>query len=227
MPENLQPSSLQLIDGPASAPATLLLAHGAGAPMDSPFMQTVACGLAGLGWRVVRFEFPYMAQARLSGKRRAPDRQPVLLQSWRDQVAAAASEGPLFIGGKSMGGRMASLVLEEQAQAAAVLGCLCLGYPFHPPGKPDSLRIDHLQTFTQPVLVVQGERDSFGRRAEVESYELSSAVQLHWIADGDHSFKPTKRSGLSESANLEQAIAASHQFMAQIMASTCRDRSDG
>ncbi|MBM5793742.1 MAG: alpha/beta hydrolase [Cyanobacteria bacterium K_DeepCast_0m_m1_088] len=227
MPENPQPSSLQLIDGPASAPATLLLAHGAGAPMDSPFMQTVACGLAGLGWRVVRFEFPYMAQARLSGKRRAPDRQPVLLQSWRDQVAAAASEGPLFIGGKSMGGRMASLVLEEQAQAAAVLGCLCLGYPFHPPGKPDSLRIDHLQTFTQPVLVVQGERDSFGRRAEVESYELSSAVQLHWIADGDHSFKPTKRSGLSESANLEQAIAASHQFMAQIMASTCRDRSDG
>jgi len=227
MPENPQPSSLRLIDGPASAPATLLLAHGAGAPMDSPFMQTVACGLAGLGWRVVRFEFPYMAQARLSGKRRAPDRQPVLLQSWRDQVAAAASEGPLFIGGKSMGGRMASLVLEEQAQAAAVLGCLCLGYPFHPPGKPDSLRIDHLQTFTQPVLVVQGERDSFGRRAEVESYELSSAVQLHWIADGDHSFKPTKRSGLSESANLEQAIAASHQFMAQIMASTCRDRSDG
>jgi len=227
MPENPQPSSLRLIDGPASAPATLLLAHGAGAPMDSPFMQTVACGLAGLGWRVVRFEFPYMAQARLSGKRRAPDRQPVLLQSWRDQVAAAASEGPLFIGGKSMGGRMASLVLEEQAQAAAVLGCLCLGYPFHPPGKPDSLRIDHLQTLTQPVLVVQGERDSFGRRAEVESYELSSAVQLHWIADGDHSFKPTKRSGLSESANLEQAIAASHQFMAQIMASTCRDRSDG
>jgi predicted alpha/beta-hydrolase family hydrolase len=227
MPENPQPSSLQLIDGPASAPATLLLAHGAGAPMDSPFMQTVACGLAGLGWRVVRFEFPYMAQARQSGKRRAPDRQPVLLQSWRDQVAAAVSEGPLFIGGKSMGGRMASLVLEEQAQAAAVLGCLCLGYPFHPPGKPDSLRIDHLQTLTQPVLVVQGERDSFGRRAEVESYELSSAVQLHWIADGDHSFKPTKRSGLSESANLEQAIAASHQFMTQVMASTCRDRSDG
>lgn len=223
MPEAPPPSPLQLIDGPASAPATLLLAHGAGAPMDSPFLQTMACGLAALGWRVVRFEFPYMAKARQSGQRRAPDRQPVLLQSWRDQVAAAASQGPLFLGGKSMGGRMASLVLEEQAQAAAVLGCLCLGYPFHPPGKPESLRIAHLETLTQPVLVVQGERDSFGRRAEVEGYGLSSAVQVHWIPDGDHSFKPTKRSGLSESANLQEAIAAADQFMA----SCCRDRSAG
>ena len=223
MPEAPPPSPLQLIDGPASAPATLLLAHGAGAPMDSPFLQTMASGLAALGWRVVRFEFPYMAKARQSGQRRAPDRQPVLLQSWRDQVAAAASQGPLFLGGKSMGGRMASLVLEEQAQAAAVLGCLCLGYPFHPPGKPESLRIAHLQTLTQPLLVVQGERDSFGRRAEVEGYGLSSAVQVHWIPDGDHSFKPTKRSGLSESANLQEAIAAADQFMA----SCCRDRSAG
>jgi predicted alpha/beta-hydrolase family hydrolase len=191
--------------------------------MDSPFLQTMASGLAALGWRVVRFEFPYMAKARQSGQRRAPDRQPVLLQSWRDQVAAAASQGPLFLGGKSMGGRMASLVLEEQAQAAAVLGCLCLGYPFHPPGKPESLRIAHLQTLTQPALVVQGERDSFGRRAEVEGYGLSSAVQVHWIPDGDHSFKPTKRSGLSEGANLQEAIAAADQFMA----SCCRDRSAG
>lgn len=223
MPEAPPQSPLQLIDGPASAPATLLLAHGAGAPMDSPFLQTMASGLAALGWRVVRFEFPYMAKARQSGQRRAPDRQPVLLQSWRDQVAAAASQGPLFLGGKSMGGRMASLVLEEQAQAAVVLGCLCLGYPFHPPGKPESLRIAHLETLTQPVLVVQGERDSFGRRAEVEGYGLSSAVQVHWIPDGDHSFKPTKRSGLSESANLQEAIAAADQFMA----SCCRDRSAG
>jgi len=223
MPEASLPAPLQLIDGPPLAPATLLLAHGAGAPMDSPFMQTMACGLAELGWRVLRFEFPYMAQARQSGKRRAPDRQPVLLQSWRDQVAAAASEGPLLIGGKSMGGRMASLVLEEQAKAAPVLGCLCFGYPFHPPGKPDVLRIDHLQTLTQPTLVVQGERDSFGRRAEVETYGLSPAVQLHWIPDGDHSFKPTKRSGLSEQANLQEAIAAADQFMASV----CRDRSGG
>jgi predicted alpha/beta-hydrolase family hydrolase len=186
-------------------------------------MHTMACGLAELGWRVVRFEFPYMAQARQSGQRRAPDRLPVLLQCWCDQVAAAAADGPLFIGGKSMGGRMASLVLEEQAKAAPVLGCLCLGYPFHPPGKPDALRIEHLKTLMQPALVVQGERDSFGRRAEVETYALSSAVQLHWIPDGDHSFKPTKRSGQSEQANLQQAIAAADQFMA----SFCRDRSGG
>ncbi len=98
-----------------------------------------------------------------------------------------------------------------------------MGYPFHPPGKPDALRIEHLQTLTQPALVVQGERDSFGRRAEVETYALSSAVQLHWIPDGDHSFKPTKRSGLSEQANLQQAIAAADQFMASFY----RDRSGG
>ena len=212
-----------LVDGLDAAPATLLLAHGAGAPMDSPFLQTIATGLAERGWRVLRFEFPYMAQARRLGQRRAPDRQPVLLQSWRDQVARAADHGPLFIGGKSMGGRMASLVLDELAAANPVLACLCFGYPFHPPGKPDALRIEHLQTLRHPCLVLQGERDTFGRRAEVEAYALSPAVQVQWIADGDHSFKPTKRSGFSESGNLQQAIAAADQFMT----SCCRDRSGG
>jgi predicted alpha/beta-hydrolase family hydrolase len=212
-----------LVDGPDAAPATLLLAHGAGAPMDSPFLQTIATGLAERGWRVLRFEFPYMAQARRLGQRRAPDRQPVLLQSWRDQVARAADHGPLFIGGKSMGGRMASLVLDELAAANPVLACLCFGYPFHPPGKPDALRIEHLQCLRYPCLVLQGERDTFGRRAEVEAYALSPAVQVQWIADGDHSFKPTKRSGFSESGNLQQAIAAADQFMT----SCCRDRSGG
>lgn len=212
-----------LLDGPDAAPATLLLAHGAGAPMDSPFMNTIATGLAGQGWRVLRFEFPYMAQARRSGQRRAPDRQPVLLQSWRDQVAQASAEGPLFMGGKSMGGRMASLLLDELAATDSVLGCLCLGYPFHPPGKPEALRIEHLQTLRHPCLVLQGERDTFGRRTEVEAYTLSAAVQVQWIPDGDHSFKPTKRSGLNESDNLQQAIAAADQFMAWC----CRDRSGG
>ena len=212
-----------LIDGLDSAPATLLLAHGAGAAMDSPFMHTLATGLAERGWRVVRFEFPYMAQARRSGQRRAPDRQPLLLQCWREQVALQLPHAPLFIGGKSMGGRMASLLLDELAAHQPLLGCLCFGYPFHPPGKPDALRIEHLQSLTRPCLVIQGERDSFGRRSEVEAYPLSSALQLDWIPDGDHSFKPSKRSGLRESDNLERAIIAADRFMA----SCCRDRSAG
>jgi predicted alpha/beta-hydrolase family hydrolase len=208
-----QQAALRLSDGPDAAPASLLLAHGAGAPMDSPFMEAIALGLADRGWRVLRFEFPYMARRRSSGRQQAPDRQPVLLESWRHQVTLAASEGPLFIGGKSMGGRMASLLIDELAASAGVLGCLCLGYPFHPPGKPDQLRTDHLQRMVSPCLILQGERDSFGKRAEVEGYTLSSAISVNWIPDGDHSFKPTKRSGRSESANLELAIASCDQFM--------------
>ncbi|MEY3751440.1 MAG: hypothetical protein RLZZ631_390 [Cyanobacteriota bacterium] len=221
----LDPASAlpRLVDGPASAPATLLLAHGAGAPMDSPFMAAVALGLANRGWRVVRFEFPYMARRRSSGRQQAPDRQAVLLESWRDQVVREAAEGPLFIGGKSMGGRMASLLLDELAEAGAVLGCLCLGYPFHPPGKPDQLRIDHLRAMRRSCLILQGERDSFGKRHEVERYDLAASIAVEWIPDGDHSFKPTKRSGLSEADNLDRAVERCDQFMA----SSCPDRSGG
>ena len=191
--------------------------------MDSPFMQVLGGGLAERGWRVVRFEFPYMARSRATGKRHGPDRQPVLLESWREQVAAVATEGPLFIGGKSMGGRMASVLLDELAHSSAVRACLCFGYPFHPPGKPESLRTEHLLAMRSACLIVQGERDSFGRRAEVENYGLPPTIQLTWIPDGDHSFKPTKRSGRDEASNLALAVAAADQFMALF----CPDRSVG
>jgi predicted alpha/beta-hydrolase family hydrolase len=207
------PSPELLCNGPETAGATLVLAHGAGAAMDSPFMQAIAEGLSERGWRVLRFEFPYMARSRLSGKRHGPDRQPVLLDSWRQQVLAQVGAGPLLIGGKSMGGRMASLLADELAATAHVLGCICLGYPFHPPGKPQQLRIEHLQQIHTPCLILQGERDTFGRRDEVESYQLSPAVQLAWIADGDHSFKPTKRSGFEEASNLEAAVGRCDQFI--------------
>jgi predicted alpha/beta-hydrolase family hydrolase len=207
----------RLIDGPvtasAQAPATLLLAHGAGAPMDSPFMTAIAAGLAERGWRVVRFEFPYMAHMRLTGQRRAPDRLPKLLEAFRQEVAlqAEATPGqPLFIGGKSMGGRLASLLAD---QLAAVSGCLCLGYPFHPPGKPAQLRTEHLEELRTPSLILQGERDSFGRRGEVEGYSLSPAITLQWIAAGDHSFKPTRSSGHTEAGNWQAAVHACDQFM--------------
>lgn len=191
--------------------------------MDSPFMQFLASGLAERGWRVLRFEFPYMARSRATGQRHGPDRQPVLLESWRQQVAEVAGKGTLFIGGKSMGGRMASLLLDELAHSSAVRGCLCFGYPFHPPGKPESLRTEHLLAMRSHCLIVQGERDSFGRRAEVESYRLPPTIRLAWIPDGDHSFKPTKRSGRDEHTNLALAVAVADQFMA----SCCPDRLGG
>ena len=203
----------RLINGPADAPASLLLAHGAGAPMDSPFMEAITTGLAAKGWRVVRFEFPYMAQQRLSGRRRAPDRLPRLLECFRDQIALASDGRPLLIGGKSMGGRIASLLVDQLHAEGAVSGCICLGYPFHPQGKPDQLRTEHLCNLSAPTLILQGERDSFGRRGEVEAYGLAPQITLEWIPAGDHSFKPTRGSGLSEADNLAGAVARCDAFL--------------
>ena len=190
-----------LTDGPAGAPLTLALAHGAGAPMDSHFMARIAEGIAAAGWRVVRFEFPYMAARRTTGKKKPPDREPVLLDAWRT-VAAGYRADRLAIGGKSLGGRMASMVADE----AEVRGLLCLGYPFHPPGRPDRLRTAHLETLATPALILQGERDPFGRADEVPGYRLSDAVAVSWLPDGDHSFKPRKASGHTGEGNLALAV---------------------
>ena len=210
----------QLIDGPADAPATLLFAHGAGAAMDSQFMAAIAGGLAAKGWRVVRFEFPYMARMRETGRRQGPDRLPLLQEAFREQVRverASWPQRPLFIGGKSLGGRVASLLIDQLAASSGVQGCLCFGYPFHPPGKPLSLRTEHLAELQSPTLILQGERDPFGKRQEVESYVLSAQVQLQWIPSGDHSFKPTKSSGLSEADNWATAVAYGDQFIRQLI----------
>lgn len=203
-----------LFDGPATAPMTVALAHGAGAPMDSPFMETVAKGLADHGLRVARFEFAYMAKRRSEGTKKPPDRAPVLLQSWREVIDRLGHER-LVVGGKSMGGRIASMVAATlEDEGAPVAGVACLGYPFHPPGKPDRLRTEHLQAITTPTLILQGERDPFGRRDEVEGYTLSDAVELYWLPDGDHGFKPRKASGRSEAENIAEAVAVLARFAA-------------
>ena len=187
---------------------TLVLAHGAGQGADSPFMETMAVLLAARGLRVVRFDFPYMARARAEGRRRPPDPRARLLACWGAVLDALerAGEDParLIIGGKSMGGRMASLAALERP----VAGLLCLGYPFHPPGKPGSTRIEHLEDIATPTLICQGERDPFGRPDEVACYRLGPAVELVWIADGEHSFKPTRGSGLRWEDTLTQAADA-------------------
>ena len=203
------PTALRLrFDGPARAEHRLVLAHGAGAPMDSPFLETMALELAERGIRVVRFEFPYM-RARRIGKRPPPNRAAVLQETWREVLAKLGSPEGLILGGKSLGGRMASLI----ADRCGVAGCVCLGYPFHPPAKPDKLRTAHLETLMTPTLIVQGERDPFGPRAEVTGFRLSSSIEFVWLPDGDHSFRPRKRSGITEADNLRAAVQAVASFI--------------
>ncbi len=201
-----------LTDGPENAPVTIVLAHGAGAAMDTPFMATMAAGLAAAGLRVIRFEFPYMAKRRADGKRRGPDRKPVLLESWREVLGTLGPVERLIVGGKSMGGRIASELAATEHTDFAIAGVVCLGYPFHPAGKPDSLRTEHLRAFPVPLLIVQGERDALGSRTEVEGYDLDPNIDIVWLPDGDHSFKPRKKSGHTEDENLAAAVAAVAAF---------------
>lgn len=191
---------------PAGPPlATLLLAHGAGAGMDSPFMEQLAEALARRDLRTLRFDFPYMARARAEGRRRPPNPAPVLLEHWRAMVATwrAAESGPLWLAGKSMGGRMASLLADE----LGATGLVCLGYPFHPAGKPERLRTEHLATLATPTLIVQGERDALGTRTEVAGYALAPTLEVQWIATADHDLKPLKSSGLSQTQALVETAA--------------------
>jgi uncharacterized protein len=192
-----------MYDGPEDASFTLVLAHGAGAPMDSPFMNGIASGVAAAGIRVVRFEFPYMNARRRTHKRSAPDREPVLRAAWQEVIEALGGASRLVIGGKSMGGRIASLIADE----SGVRGLVCLGYPFHPPGRPQRLRVEHLRELRTPTLIVQGSRDALGSRDDVVAYALSTHVRIAWIEDGDHSFKPPKRSGRTLEQNMAEAIS--------------------
>ncbi|MCA8970104.1 MAG: alpha/beta fold hydrolase [Planctomycetes bacterium] len=198
-----------LVDGPAKSLATVVLAHGAGAGMEHAFLQTVALGLAKRGLRVVRFEFRYM-QARREGRRPGPDRMPALLERMRE--IAIAQKGPVILAGKSMGGRVATMLADE----IEARGVVVFGYPFHPPGKPENLRTAHLETLETPTLILQGERDTFGTREEVAKYRLSKRIRIEWIPDGDHSFKPRKRSGFTLESGLETAIAAAAEFVTNV-----------
>lgn len=202
-----------LFDGPDGAPITLVLAHGAGAPMNSTFMNVVARGVAQGGFRVARFEFPYMRARREGGTRRAPDPGPVLKESWLQAITHLGGPAGLVIGGKSLGGRIASMAADE----AGVAGLVCLGYPFHPPGKPDRLRTKHLETIRTPALFVQGTRDALGSREDAAGYRLSESIRIAWIEDGDHSFKPRASSGRTETQNLSEAIAHVLEFLTKRM----------
>ena len=176
-------------------------------------MTFAATALASVGFRVARFEFGYMAARRTSGHKRPPPRAETLKTEYLGAVAALACSGPLIIGGKSMGGRVASMVADGLYGEKAIAGLLCLGYPFHPPQRPENLRTAHLQDLRTPTLICQGTRDPLGNRDEVAGYELSTQIELLWLEDGDHDLKPRKTiSGHTLEGHLQTMAGAALQW---------------
>ena len=180
----------------------IIFAHGAGAGLQSDFMQYMALGLAVHNIEVVRFNFPYWQQFMDTGKRRLPDRQPVLQHAMQSVAAQFQDDKPLFLMGKSMGARVAFQCADKLGAKAAI----GLGFPFHPVGKPDTLRLADLVNSRKQNLIIQGERDALGRCSEVADYPLPENLQINWLAHADHSFIPTKRSGIDSTTILQSAI---------------------
>lgn len=199
----------------------LILAHGAGAPADSPFMEVLAKALGQEGVGSVRFEFPYMQKRRLDGKKRPPDRQPLLLDHFSslvDEIRGELGERTrLLVGGKSMGGRMASILA---SQRNGIDGVACFGFPFHPPGKPDRWRTGHFHELKSPMLVLQGTRDPFGKPAEIAGQEKElEFVRLRWLEGGDHDFQPLKSQQLTQKDLIERAARETRLFVDECLSS--------
>lgn len=197
--------------GSQDAETTILLAPGAGAPMTSPWMEQVSALLADAGLRVARFDFAYMT-ARLAGSGKPPPKAEALVAEYEAAVEALGAAGRLLIGGKSLGGRVASLAAQSLFDQGRIAGLVCLSYPFHPPKQPDALRTKHLKTLTCPTLIVQGERDPFGVPSEVAGYGLAPAITVHWVTDGNHDLAPRKSSGATLDGNLAQAVREITRF---------------
>ncbi|GGW76034.1 alpha/beta family hydrolase [Alteromonas halophila] len=197
---------------PHTPVARLILAHGAGAGMEHEFMQQLAAALAANGIEVILFNFPYMQTMKAEDKRRPPNKAPVLMSHFSELVAQIGSESPALptlIGGKSMGGRIATMVAND----TDCVGVIAFGYPFHPPGKPEKTRTSHLPELKVPLCVIQGERDTFGTQQDVESYTFNDSTTCHFLADGDHSFKPRKASGYTQQQHIDEAAALSAAFV--------------
>ncbi|WP_240724566.1 alpha/beta family hydrolase [Halomonas borealis] len=189
----------------------LLLAHGAGAGQDSAFMRRLRQALAERGVQTLAFEFAYMQRMREEGRRRPPPRVERLVDefaAWRD-ATGRLMPGPLWLGGKSMGGRVASLLAARDGAAGLAL----CGYPFHPPRKLASLRLDHWPRLSCPTLVVQGVRDPFGTREQVAGYALPACAELHWLDDGDHDWMPRRASGRDQAALIEEGAGVIAEAM--------------
>jgi predicted alpha/beta-hydrolase family hydrolase len=193
------------------ADRAVLLAHGAGADMNAATLTTVADALAAAKVPSLRFNFPYKAAGR-----RSPDRPPVLEAAVREAAAelARVSKVPakrIVFGGRSMGGRIGSIVAADDG----ALGLVLLGYPLHPPGRATQLRVEHFPRLRMPALFVSGTRDAFGTPDELrrETKKIRGRVSFHWIETGDHGFKPLKSSGLTVDGVLADAASAVVAFV--------------
>jgi uncharacterized protein len=199
----------------ATADATVLLAHGAGAPMDSTFMVRLADALAAEGVATARFEFAYMAGRRTGGSKRPPPRADKLIAEFQTalQELMNESEGPLLLGGKSMGGRVAAMLGGGGSLPGRVKGVTCFGYPFHPTGKSDAeWRLAPLEEAKRPVLILQGDRDPFGSKQEIDEITLPDHVSLTYLEDGNHDFGPRGKSPATLAGNIQHAAAAAASF---------------
>jgi predicted alpha/beta-hydrolase family hydrolase len=208
-----------IFNGPENGPL-FVFSHGAGAPLTADFMEKISLGLAEQGIRVARFNFNYMQIRVDTGSRRPPERATKLLEQF-NQVIEQLNQ-PMVIGGKSMGGRMASLVAAQLASDASQLasdadstikGIACLGFPFHPIGKPEKLRTEHFPLIKQDVLIIQGDRDKLGSQEEVQGYDLPESIKWLWLKDGDHDLKPLVKSGYTHKQHLQTAIDALARFI--------------
>jgi uncharacterized protein len=187
----------------------VVFAHGAGAGLQSDFMQFIALGLALRNIEVVRFNFPYWQKFMDSGVRRPPNPMAHLEHCMATVVNQFNDNKPLFLMGKSMGARVAF----RQADKLGAKAAIALGYPFHPIGKPQRLRLDDLATRCKANLILQGDRDRFGKPEEVLHYALPSNIELRWLAGGDHSLQPTARSGIAPTNLWQQAIDQVLEFI--------------
>lgn len=189
-----------IINNASEPKARLLLAHGAGAGAKSEFMQQLAQQLAAHNIEVWRFNFAYMQRFIDSGQRSLPAKMPALQQELMQQLDKCPADLALFVGGKSMGGRVASLLSSHPGVQAV----FAFGYPFHPP-KKHSWRTEHFAALASPLFIAQGERDAFGTKTELASMQWPK-VALHWLTDGDHDFKPRVKSGLTQQQLIAQAV---------------------
>ena len=206
-----------MFDGPENATHSFIFAHGAGAGMEHEFMCSISQQLAQKNIRVLRFEFPYMQKRREQGTKTPPNRQPQLVASYKDVVEQAQLPGKLVIGGKSMGGRIASLLIHEEASLAQnISGLICLGFPFYAPKKTREASLslgENLHHTSTQTLILQGERDHFGKREELQAMPFTEAVEVAFLADGDHSFKPRVKSGYTLPQNMDKTVELMAEFI--------------
>lgn len=195
-----------------NAKAVFVFAHGAGAGKDHGFMQELSALLLAQQISIVRFNFPYMLKREEDGKRRPPDRFPALLAHYQQVLSELNTSLPVFIGGKSMGSRVAATLLAEP-QVIDIKGGICIGYPFHPQKKPENLRLAPLQNTQRPVLICQGDRDALGNKDEINTYQLADVCQVVYLPDGDHDLKPRVKSGFSHQQHKITAAKVIQEFI--------------